>query len=312
MVTHWLNWNLSTHNVVVSNHASLCVGSCDSKNLFAVDQSLSNGHSIAEALPNTPLTVITFSKIVSLVSGGNDQTVVIEYQVGEGSEVVSIRFSDQEKADDSSVFVSFYMAILMFHKIRLLAYLLPVVCVLGTIAYCVHDKRTQIRKTLWVNKQSARKILSPMYRVLALFGLLAVLTSAAHAYLPDSYGPESLYLSAKNNSLKASMVADYLDRGARLNYTDDNARSALWWSIKHQAHNLSIALIANGANLTEHDGQLLNHAIQNQASSLVISAMLNKGVLDTAEALGGFDTKRHLKNSESTFAVAFRQYRSKR
>ncbi len=339
MVHHWLNWNAETDNVIISNHFSLCIGSCTSDQCFSVDQKLSAGEPAANVLDGSRLTLIKFSSFISIRYVRKATAVLIKYRTQNNTKTREIELGSPEKAEElfdhlsqylsssmdkcsgdhsrnyglmlviCSVFFSAVFLYAYFNKFRLLAYLLPLFCVLGVLAYVIRMENIQRRITRWTSEPDRQSLKIPALRAMGACLIFSTLSLCVSPFFADRYGHKALYSAAQGNALQVADIAGFLDRGSSVNYLHTDNTSALWWSIKNQAHPVSLKLIELGADVRVKQGGLLEHALANEANEVVLRAMLDRGALESAELMGKFDTKHHLKTNTNNFARVFRRYR---
>lgn len=339
-MNHWLNWNSQTDNVVVSNDSSLCIGSCAEEQKFSVEKDLAAGKLVSDAIDASTLKIVTFNSIKNFRHVRNNSNVSITYNGKSFEETLTVEFDSADKAEEFCNHVSqylqknlekvlgdysrYYSLILMicsvlfsavflfsfFNKFRIIAYAVPLVCVIGTLAFVIRKENQQRKITRWTSEPDTKLFTVPAIRAVAFCVIFSVFSLVTTPFLASKYGPGALVEAAENNSLSSSEVNDYLQRGSSVNFSDGDGRTALWWSLKHQDNDLSAALINAGADVSVGYGSLLEHALNHSASEQIIYVMMNKGVLEVAETMSGFDTRQHIDSNTGNFVKAFYRYRN--
>ena len=340
MLIHWLNWNSQTNNVVVSNDFSLCVGSCPEDQMFSVGKKFDAGTPVSEIVSGSVLTLIQFKSILNLRCVRNRSNISITYQNKTAEDTLELDFSSAQKAEEfydhvsqyvfddltkvvgdqsrhygliliaCSVFLSLVFLFAFFDKHRFLAYLLPSVCVIGTLSYVTKLVTEQRKITRWTSQPNSKLLTIPAMRAIGFSAIFSVFALVVSSFFTDQYGEKALIKSAMDNSLSSSEVRPYLQRGSSIDYSDAQGRTALWWSLKHGNHSVSTALIQAGADVRINNGALLEHAIVHAADEKIISSMMDKGVLELAEVRNGFDTKYYINSSSKNFTNAYQRYRN--
>lgn len=340
VIQHWLNWDKVAPLVVVSNDSSLCVGSCNSADLYSIDQKLSADVPIATALGNNSLTPIQFKNLVEIRYIQNDTAVRIQYRNKDKHEALEIELGSEKKAESLFDHLSQYVASHMIKRIgdksrhygtvllmaglffsavflnsffnihRVAAYLIPAICVLGTVGYVVRMERAQRDLFRWTIDSDIKCIGTPAIRVMGIALVFSILSVFASLFFHDTYGEKALYAAAKRGTLEQSEISTYLNRGSNINFIHEDGTTALWWAIKHRSEPVSIGLITNGADVRANKGRLLEHAIQHQASEVLLRPMIEKGVLEVAERFANFDTKNYLESKNDDFTKVFYWYRT--
>ncbi len=340
MQNYWLNWDKQTSNVVVAYHDRVCVGSCESHELFAVDQALSAGKPIAVAIPNGQVESITLKSLNSLRHAQNERTVVLRSRRWLSIKEIVLEFGGDDKAEEfvnalsqqvgkrmkkttgdapksygsvlmvCSVVFSVAFLLAFFHKFRYVAISVPLLCMLGMAAYVLWLETRQRKVVRWTSEANTAFLNGPALRALVACSVFSTVPLVASPYFDDRHGITALLNAAKNDTLDGYKVSQFLERGSLVNQASENGRTPLWWALKHKNYSAAIALIENGADVNARDGSLLEHALTHDAPERVIHAMMRRGALEVAEVMAGFDTKHHIDKNTGNFAGMYNRYRS--
>jgi hypothetical protein len=337
---YWLNWDKQTSNIIVSYHDRVCVGSCESHELFAVDRALSEDKSIDVALPDRTVESISVKSIRSLRYAQNERTVVLHSRHWLLFKETTLEFGSADKARDfvdalclqvgkrltkttgdapesygsvlmvCSIVFSVAFLLAFFHKFRWVALSVPLVCVLGMGAYVLWLETRQRKVVRWTSGANTAFLNRPALRALVACGIFSTVPLLASPYFDDRHGTTALLKAAKNDTLEGYQVSQFLERGALVNQASENGRTPLWWALTHKNYSAALALIENGADVNANDGRLLEHALNHNAPERVVHAMMRRGALEVAEVMAGFDTKHHIVNDTGNFRGMYDRYRT--
>ena len=306
----WIDKTSESDNVIVATDAAILVGSCDKTACDAVEQQLSSQQSPIEVLGTDDLKSIPYNQIQRVTSRSTDKDVEVAYKAKKDIEQEHLYFDEFEAKEQfvswldqalpgnlvkeefkqsaigaslspmSSLLLSLVSGYLFINKFRWLTIAVAGLWALGSLFVLVSRASSPPAVTRWtIDGRFGRKMWSGM-KAFASYALLALVVVIGSDVVADSWGSKSLYEQIESENLNSASVQTYLDRGADINYRDEDGDTVLSISLNWSEDDIAIALVDAGADLSIRDGDDLTpieHAVTYGADISVIRAMLRNG-----------------------------------
>ncbi|MBX2835489.1 MAG: ankyrin repeat domain-containing protein [Gammaproteobacteria bacterium] len=331
----WLDRESESKNVVVANEASFAFGSCDQEHYDSVEQQLKAGKPAAEVLGSEDLTVVPFLQIQNLTSRSTDSDVQVSYKAKKELKTEDLDFTSETEAQEFVDHIGLYLpegmvkkiyqqsaltaafgpllslllgagtSYLFFDKFRIVVYVVGALWMLASLAmlYTRVTNPPEITR-FTVSGKEFRKAWNGL-KTAGSFCVAALVIVGISASFPDRYGQKALYDQLYEDTLGADEVQKYVDRGANLNYVDEDGMSVLSMAMDWTESDVVVSLIEAGADLNQliyDDWSPLAYAIYNEDVD-VVKAMLDRGALQTAE-IDGVDALEMVQETENDELIA--------
>lgn len=300
---YWLNKESEKNNLIILNKNAILLSSCDEEHYERVDSQLKNKANPIELLGKDNISLIPFIQIQGITSRSTEPDIDIKYKADKEIEDKSIEFIDveakqkclsviekllgdnlqknehQQSAFSASLspFLSLLIASIasyFFYPIFLkTTVVIGGIWSLGSIFKLVERFREPPKITRWTEKGRYMKktwgVMKGAYSLVIIAAIIAGLYFKMAAFI----GPSSLYNAIHEDDLTATDVSDFLGRGADINYKGDDGTTPLFSAINFGEEKLAIAIVENGANLSNsYAGQTaLDIAIEEGLNDVVVS-----------------------------------------
>jgi hypothetical protein len=306
----WIDRTSESDNVVVATDAAILVGSCDETAYDSVEQQLSSQQSPIEVLGTDDLKTIPYQQIQRVTSRSTDKDVEVAYKARKEIEQEHLYFEEFEAKEQfvswldqalpgnlvkeefeqsaigaslspmSSLLLSLVAGYLFINKFRWLTVAVAGLWALSSLFVLVTRASSPPTVTRWtIDGRFGRKMWSGM-KAFASYAFVALVVVVGSDVVADSWGSRSLYEQMESENLDSASVQTYLDRGADINYRDEEGVTVLSFALNWNEDDIAIALVDAGADLSVRDGDDLTpieHAVTYGANINVIRAMHRNG-----------------------------------
>ena len=340
---YWIDKDSESNNVICISNTAILIASCDKEHQQIIAQQLDDKVEPSDIFGADDIQSVPLIQVQTIISRSTDTEIDVGYKAKKDLEEVSLDFGTSEaKQEALKVFgiilpdnlekkiyqqsrqVAAIAPLLTLLSMSLISYLFinkfrwPVI-IIGGIAIIASLYMTYSRLsnppeiTRWALKgKYTRKAIGKIKTGFSYLVAAAVVLGI-WAKFPDSYGEKSLYVQMQNDDLKASDVKKYVDRGADINYLDEDGETPLAVAIGWGENDLAIAIIEAGAELNSPDSEghtPLSIAIYNGAEETLIRSLLKHGADSQIKIDGQTLAQYSLEAGEDNIALLLNQQKT--
>ncbi len=334
----WIHNHEALSSVVLANETSFLVGQCQSADVGRVGKALASLEKPVEVLGAENVEVIPYIAVDKVVLCESDCTVEVSYTKNQESFNVTTNFNDADyarefvdyitaflpndlaqKHDQQSLFsataLPLFIAVLtaissflLWDKYRLGVQILIPFAGLACAALLYRQLKNRPELISWSTKgkQQDKQWINytPFKLGLVVFTALVLVSVIS----PKRYGESTLHNLVATGKATQAGVQSALERGADIQYADDNGITTLQLALDNQSHDAAVAIVVAGANVQlsmthRPSGRALSsleYAIKAGTTDEVLKVLLERGALLAAENSGFHAAEYAIENQNDT------------
>jgi hypothetical protein len=306
----WIDRSSESDNVIIATDAAILVGSCDEAAYDSVEQQLTSQRNPIEVLGTGDLTTIPYNQIQRLTSRSTDKDVDVGYKVKKEVEQEHLFFEDLERKGQFvaeldrklpacliknefaqsvvgatfspmiSLLLSLASGYLFINKFRWLTIIVAGLWAASSLFLIISRASAPPTVTRWtIDGRYARKLWTGV-KTLGAYAFLALIVVVITDESTDAWGTKSIYEQLAAEKLTPESVTTFLERGADINYRDENGDTPLAIAMDWGENDIAVALIDAGADLTSkgsHDLNPTEYAVYNDLDLKILQALTRNG-----------------------------------